>query len=89
MSLIISVAFFAAVLLASGTSSANQSDWTRARLACDDVGIDPNSLVSNLRISAAQIAHAVRLSSHSFSATALFRASSRAAKSNMTGSHLS
>jgi hypothetical protein len=52
MSLIISVAFFAAVLLASGTSSANQSDWTRARLACDDVGIDPNSLVSNLRVSA-------------------------------------
>jgi hypothetical protein len=43
MSLIISVAFFAAVLLASGTSSANQSDWTRARLACADVGIDPNS----------------------------------------------
>jgi hypothetical protein len=43
MSLIISVAFFAAVLLASGTSTANQSDWTRARLACADVGIDPNS----------------------------------------------
>jgi len=43
MSLIISVAFFAAVLLASGTSSANQSDWTRARLACAEVGIDPNS----------------------------------------------
>jgi hypothetical protein len=43
MSLIISVAFFAAVLLATGTSSANQSDWTRARLACADVGIDPNS----------------------------------------------
>jgi len=30
-------------LLASGTSSANQSDWTQARLACADVGIDPNS----------------------------------------------
>jgi hypothetical protein len=43
MSLIISMAFFAAVLLASGTSSADQSDWTRARLACADVGIDPNS----------------------------------------------
>jgi hypothetical protein len=43
MSLIVSVAFFAAVLLASGTSSANQSDWTRARLACAHVGIDPNS----------------------------------------------
>ena len=43
MSLIISVALFAAVLLVSGTSSANQSDWTRARLACASVGIDPNS----------------------------------------------
>jgi hypothetical protein len=43
MSLIISVALFAAVLLVSGTSSANQSDWTRARLACAEVGIDPNS----------------------------------------------
>ena len=41
MSLIISVALFAAVLLVSGTSSANQSDWTRARLACAEVGIDP------------------------------------------------
>jgi len=37
------VALFAAVLLVSGTSSANQSDWTRARLACAEVGIDPNS----------------------------------------------
>jgi hypothetical protein len=41
MSLIIPVAFFTAVLLASETSSA--SDWTRARLACAEVGIDPNS----------------------------------------------
>jgi len=43
MSLIISVALFAAVLLVSGTSSANQSDWTRARSVCASVGIDPNS----------------------------------------------
>jgi hypothetical protein len=43
MSLIISAAIFAAVLLASSTSNANQSDWTQARLACADVGIDSNS----------------------------------------------
>ena len=43
MSRIILMASFAAVLLASGTSSANQSDWAQARLACADVGIDPNS----------------------------------------------
>ena len=43
MSLTIPMALFAAVLLASGTSSASESDWTQARLACADVGIEPNS----------------------------------------------
>jgi hypothetical protein len=46
MSLIISLAFFAAVLLASGTSSADQSDWTRARLACADVVSTPTVRLS-------------------------------------------
>jgi hypothetical protein len=49
MSRIILVGLFAALLLASGTQSANaiesanQTAWAQARLACADVGIDPGS----------------------------------------------
>jgi hypothetical protein len=43
MSRILVACSFAALLVSSGTSSANQSDWQQARLACADVGIDPGS----------------------------------------------
>jgi hypothetical protein len=49
MSRIILIGSFAALLLASGTQSANaiesanQTAWAQARLACADVGIDPGS----------------------------------------------
>jgi hypothetical protein len=33
----------ATVLLAGGSLSAHENDWARARFACADVGIDPNS----------------------------------------------
>ena len=51
MSRIILIGSFAALLLASGTQSANaiesanQTAWAQARLACADVGIDPGSSV--------------------------------------------
>ena len=51
MSHIILIGSFAALLLASGTQSANaiesanQTAWAQARLACADVGIDPGSSV--------------------------------------------
>ena len=34
---------FAALLGSSGAASANQADWSQARLACADVGIAPGS----------------------------------------------
>jgi hypothetical protein len=43
MSRIITSCAFAALLCACGTTSAQQSDWAQARLACADVGIDPAS----------------------------------------------
>jgi hypothetical protein len=49
MSRIILIGSFVALLLASGTQSANaiesanQTAWAQARLACADVGIDPGS----------------------------------------------
>lgn len=43
MSRILLICSFAALLSSYGTASAHQNDWTQARLACADVGIDPGS----------------------------------------------
>ena len=43
MSRVVLVCSFAATLLVSGAVNAHQNDWTQARLACADVGIDPSS----------------------------------------------
>jgi hypothetical protein len=43
MSRIALICAFAALLGSSGAASANQADWSQARLACADVGIAPGS----------------------------------------------
>ena len=43
MSRIVLICTLAALLGSSGTVSANQPDWSQARLACADVGIAPGS----------------------------------------------
>jgi hypothetical protein len=43
MSRIVLICTLAALLGSSGTASANQADWSQARLACADVGIAPGS----------------------------------------------
>jgi hypothetical protein len=43
MSRILLICSFAALLCSSGTVSAHQNDWVKARLACADVDIDPGS----------------------------------------------
>ena len=45
MSRTILIGIFAALLAAGSTrsTSANQTDWARARLACADIGVDPGS----------------------------------------------
>jgi hypothetical protein len=43
MSRIILICSFAALLASCGTLTARQNDWTQARLACADVGIDPSN----------------------------------------------
>jgi hypothetical protein len=45
MARIILAGALAAALLAGGSLSAHENDWARARLACADVGIDPNSSI--------------------------------------------
>jgi hypothetical protein len=43
MSRIIMISSLTALLAACGTPSPSETAWTRARLACADVGIDPGS----------------------------------------------
>jgi hypothetical protein len=43
MSRIALICAFAALLGSSDAASANQADWSQARLACADVGIAPGS----------------------------------------------
>ena len=43
MSRIALIGAFAALLGSSGAASANQADWSQARLACADVGIAPGN----------------------------------------------